>query len=162
MLGVNVHIQPFFGTTNDFLSGVIWRSFDGGRPMASRTGEGTPNCSVSSTTFAGTGSGDRWFGALARYTNETNYYYLSLRSGGSVSLRKVTNGTVTVLGSATLPVTVGRWYSLRLEAVGSRLRGYVDGKLLLEATDSTHPQGKSGLVTYRTAAEYAGYRALRP
>jgi pectate lyase len=126
------------------------------------SGDQTVETRVRATTFAGTGGGDRWFGAMARYTSESNYYYLSLRSSGTVSLRKVVNGAVTVLGTASLPVTVGRWYQLRLEAVGSRLRGYVDGNLVLETTDTAHPQGKTGMVTYRTAAQFAGYRAVRP
>lgn len=130
------------------------------------TGESVGDQSVEvrarATTFAGTGGGERWFGAIARYRDDSNYYYLSLRSGGSVSLRKLTSGSITVLGTATLPVTVGRWYQLRLEAVGTRLRAYIDGALVLEATDSTHRQGRTGLVTYRAAAQYAGYRATRP
>ena len=79
------------------------------------------------TTFAGGSGGDRWFGAIARYSNETNYYYFSLRSSNTLSLRKVTNGQITVLRSVALPVVLGRWYRLRLEAVGSQLRAYVNG-----------------------------------
>jgi len=113
------------------------------------------------TTFAG-GSGDRWFGAIARYTNETNYYYFSLRSSNMLSLRKVTNGQITVLRSVALPVVLGRWYRLRLDAVGSQLRAYVNGTLWLEATDTTHARGQTGIVTFRTAAEFDDYRAIQP
>ena len=35
------------------------------------------------TTFAGTGTGDRWFGVMARYVDDSNYYYLTLRSSES-------------------------------------------------------------------------------
>ena len=113
------------------------------------------------TTFAG-GSGDRWFGAIARYSNATNYYYFTLRSSNMLSLRKVTDGQVTVLRSVALPVVLGRWYRLRLEAVGSQLRAYVNGTLWLEATDTTHVFGQTGIVTFRTAAEFDDYRAIQP
>ena len=113
------------------------------------------------TTFAG-GSGDRWFGAIARYSNETNYYYFSLRNSNTLSLRKVANGQITVLRSVALPVVLGRWYRLRLEAVGSQLRAYVNGTLWLEASDTTHARGQTGIVTFRTAAEFDDYRAIQP
>ena len=113
------------------------------------------------TTFAG-GSGDRWFGAIARYSNATNYYYFTLRSSNMLSLRKVTDGQVTVLRSVALPVVLGRWYRLRLEAVGSQLRAYVNGTLWLEASDTTHVFGQTGIVTFRTAAEFDDYRAIQP
>jgi hypothetical protein len=114
------------------------------------------------TTFAGGSGGDRWFGAITRYTNETNYYYVSLRSSNMLSLRKVTNGQITVLRSMALPVVLGRWYRLRLEAVGSQLRAYVNGSLKLEASDTTHARGQTGIVTFRTAAEFDDYRAIQP
>jgi pectate lyase len=117
---------------------------------------------VRPTTFAGTGSGDKWFGAIARYTDEFNYYYVSLRSSGSISLRKLTNRTIGVLASASMPVSVGTWYRLRLEAVGSRLRVYVNGTLMLEATDTAHARGTTGMMTYRTAAEFDAFRATQP
>ena len=62
------------------------------------------------TTFAGTGGGDRWFGVMARYVDDANYYYLTVRSTNTVSLRKLTNGAITVLGTYSLPVTLGTWY----------------------------------------------------
>jgi pectate lyase len=59
-------------------------------------------------------------------------------------------------------VNVGTWYALRLESIGSRLRAYVNGNLVLEATDSTHARGEGGLVMYRTAAQFDDYRAVQP
>ena len=79
---------------------------------------------IRATAFDGS---DRWFGAIARYQDDSNYYYASVRSGGTISLRKVVGGSIGVLASASLPVTLGTWYQLRLEAIGSRLRVYVNG-----------------------------------
>ena len=114
------------------------------------------------TTFAGTGTGDRWFGITARYVDTLNYYYLSVRSGNTVSLRKLENGTTTVLGTASMPVNLGQWYRLRLEVVGVRLRAYVNGRPVLEAVDASFPRGVTGFVTFRTAADFADYRAIQP
>ena len=114
------------------------------------------------TTFAGTGNGDRWFGVMARYVNDANYYYLTLRNTNTVSLRKVANGTVTVLGTYSLPITLGIWYRLRIEAVGSQIRGYVNGVLVAEATDTSHPRGTGGPITHRAAVDFDDYRAIQP
>ena len=114
------------------------------------------------TTFAGSGSSVRWFGIMARYVDPLNYFYLSVRSDNTVSLRKVSNNTVSVLGTASMPVNLGQWYRLRLEAIGSRVRAYVNGRLVLEAFDATLPRGITGAVTYRTAADFDDYRAIQP
>ena len=54
---------------------------------------------------------------------------------------KVVNGTPTTLASAAFPVLPASWYQLRLDAVGDRLRAYVNGALLLETTDGALPEG---------------------
>jgi hypothetical protein len=110
-------------------------------------------------SFAGS---DRWFGVMTRYVNASNYYYMTLRSSNMLSLRKLTNGAITVLATVPLPVSTDTSYALRLEAVGSQLRGYVNGRLLVEATDTTHARGKGGAVMYKTAADFIDYRAYQP
>jgi hypothetical protein len=105
---------------------------------------------------------DRWFGIAARYVDTSNYYYLTVRSSNTVSLRKVVNGAVTVLGTATLSVTPNTWYDLRLDAVGNELRAFVNGTQVLQAVDASHASGQGGILTFRTAAEYANYYAWQP
>ena len=111
------------------------------------------------TDFAGQ---DRWFGIAARYVDESNYYYLAVRNSNTVSLRKLTNGTITVLGTASLAVTPNTWYDLRLDAVGNELRAFVNGVQVLQATDATHASGQGGILTYKTGAEYLNYLAWQP
>lgn len=108
------------------------------------------------------GTQERWVGVMARYTDERNYYYLSLRSGNTLSLRKVVNGAITTLAVVPATVNVGTWYSLKLEAVGSSLRGYLNGALVLQATDSAHPSGTTGPVTFKAAADFDDYVAYQP
>ena len=107
-------------------------------------------------------TGDPWFGLMARYANSSNYVYISLRRSNTLTLRKVVNGSIVQLGSATLPVATNTWYRLRLEAVGSRLRAYVNGRQVLEATDTQPSIGRVGLVGFRTAADYDDILAVVP
>lgn len=116
---------------------------------------------VTANQFA-TGTGSRWFGLMARYRDAGNYYYVTMRSDNTISLRKLVNGTIQVLDSAPLTVTAGTNYSLRLEVIGTSLRAYVNGNVLLEATDTTHFTGKFGPVMYKTAATYTQIRGWMP
>ncbi|HUQ09414.1 MAG TPA: family 16 glycoside hydrolase [Steroidobacteraceae bacterium] len=106
--------------------------------------------------------GSPWFGVMVRYTDQNNYVYITLRKSNTVTLRKLVNGSIVELGAATLTVTPNTWYTVRLEAVGSRLRTYVNGRLVLEATDPQPVSGRVGLVTYRTAADFDDIRAVVP
>ncbi|HEY0682101.1 MAG TPA: hypothetical protein VGD45_07220 [Steroidobacter sp.] len=108
---------------------------------------------IKPTAFSTT-SGDKWFGVVARYTSPTNHYYITLRNNNTLSLRKIVNGAVTALASAPLTVTLNRSYRVRLEAIGTRLRVYVDNRLLLEASDRAHARGQAGVVTFRTRADF--------
>jgi len=117
---------------------------------------------VRQIAWSSTGTAERWAGVLARYTNNANYYYLHLRSGGTVSLRKLVNGAITTLASAPLAVSLNTQYALRLEVVGNQLRGYVNGNLLLQATDSSHAAGISGLMTNKSATQFDDYIAYQP
>jgi hypothetical protein len=112
--------------------------------------------------FALNGTTDKWLGVMTRYGDEGNYYYLVLRSSNVVSLRKLVDGEIVELDSAEFTVTPDLWYRLRLEAVGNKLRGYVNDVLRVEATDTSHDIGISGLATYRTAARIDYFRVHQP
>ena len=117
---------------------------------------------VRQIAWSSTGTAERWAGVLARYVDNGNYYYLHLRSGGTVSLRKLVNGTIFTLASAPFAVSLNTQYALRLEVVGNQLRGYVNGVLFLQATDSSHASGISGLMTSKAAAQFDDYFAYQP
>jgi hypothetical protein len=116
---------------------------------------------AAATSFA-TGTGIRWFGVMARYVDAQNFYYLTVRSDSTISLRKLVNGSIQVLDSAPFSVTTGTRYELRLEAIGNSLRAYVNGNVLLEATDTSHPRGKTGVVMYKAAATFDDFIAWEP
>lgn len=105
---------------------------------------------------------NRWIGLATRYVDASNYYYLTLRSNNTVNLSKLVNGVVTVLATATLPVTLNTWYDVRLDAVGNELRAVLNGVQVLQATDTSHAKGRNGMITYKAAAEYTGYITWQP
>jgi hypothetical protein len=114
-------------------------------------------------TFATpSGTQERWFGVMARHVDERNYYSLSLRSSNTISLRKLVDGNATALASAPFNVLPATWYQLRLDAIGNRLRAYVDGVLMLEATDSSLPSGNSGPAMFKAATDYDDFDSYQP
>lgn len=96
---------------------------------------------------------DRWFGLAVRYTDANNHYYVTVRSSQQIQLKKIVGGVVQTLGSAPMSVAVNRGYNLRLEANGTRLRVFVDDRLLFNVTDSALLQGYSGIMMYKTRAD---------
>ncbi len=118
---------------------------------------------VRPTAFATPANGqERWVGLLARYRDDRNYYYLTLRSGNFLSLRKLVNGVITPIRDVPVTVTVGTRYALRLDATGSSLRAYLNGNLLIQETDATHATGRTGAMTWKAAAEFDDYVAYQP
>ena len=99
---------------------------------------------------------DRWVGLVVRRRDAANYYYLTARSSGSLQIRKIVNGVYSTLASTPFPVVVGQKMHLRLEAIGTALRVYVDGRQRLTVYDSSHTHGAAGLAMYRTRADFDG------
>ena len=97
----------------------------------------------------------RWFGLVTRRTDALNYYYVTFRSPGVISLRKMSNGTFSELAATALRggFTVGRNYRVRLESVGDKHVVYVDGIPRLRAKDTTLTHGHPGVAGYRTRFE---------
>jgi hypothetical protein len=109
------------------------------------------------------GSQDPWVGIAAHAADAQNYWYLTLRRSGQVSLRRVMNGNIQVLANAPQAVTTGAWYDLRLEMIGKNIRAFVNGDLKMQVTDSTLTGGgRNALLMYKTAADAASYVAYQP
>lgn len=108
---------------------------------------------IKPTAFAST-PGDKWFGLVTRYSDAANYYYITIRNNNTLLLRRMVNGTFTTLASAELTVTLNRSYRVRLETIGTRLRVFVDNRLLAEASDDALNHGRAGVMMYKTRADY--------
>jgi hypothetical protein len=107
---------------------------------------------------------DRWFGVLGRYVNDGTYYYLSVRSSNTLSLRKLVNGSITVLGTVPFtPATSAPGDRLRLEIIGNKLRAYANGELAIESTDAQQiSSGRFGMVTYKASAWFDNFHVFEP
>jgi hypothetical protein len=49
---------------------------------------------------------------------------------------------------------LGRTYRLRLEAIGSHLRAFVNGERVVEVIDDSHTRGMAGLTMFRARTDY--------
>lgn len=101
--------------------------------------------------FAGNG---RWFGLVARRVDAQNFYYVTLRAPGTVSIRRVLGGNVSELAyNYVVPFVPGRNYRVRLEAVGDQLAVSIDGIPRVHVKDSSFTHGHPGIAGYRTRFE---------
>lgn len=52
------------------------------------------------------------------------------------------------------PLEEGKAYTMKVEAIGDRIRYYVDGELILEAQDGTYPRGGVGFLAYQVRSAF--------
>jgi hypothetical protein len=94
------------------------------------------------------GRTDQAAGVIFRVQDKDNYYILRANAlENNVVLFKYAGGRRSTIKEGSATVAAGRWQSLRAEAVGNRLRGYLNEQLVLETTDDTYQAGKVGLWT---------------
>ncbi len=103
--------------------------------------------SVSLKSLAGdidTGGGLLW-----RYQDENNYYVARLNPNEeNFRLYKVVNGIRKQLATAESDAAEGKWHTMRIVHRGGAIQCHLNGKLLLEATDTEISKpGKIGLWT---------------
>ena len=82
--------------------------------------------------------GDEGFIVLWHAADGDNYRWWNVGGwGNTVSRFEVSENGGREAYGPSMPFTVetGRWYDLKLEVTGHTARGYVDGKLVMEATD---------------------------
>lgn len=94
-------------------------------------------------------------GIVARATDDgKNFYMLRIRPiDGWVELNKSVNGVLSTdstdptLLTSKYPYAAeeGKWYSLRMVLKGNSIKGYLNDKLIIDATDSSLQTGKAGV-----------------
>ncbi|MCS4539039.1 MAG: hypothetical protein HYY67_09300 [Thaumarchaeota archaeon] len=98
---------------------------------------------------------DQAAGIIFRFLDSNNYYVLRANAlENNIILFKFVDGTRLTVTSAAVPVSSGEWHSLRVMLVGDCVRGYLDGKLLIEIEDSTFREGSVGLWTKADSVTY--------
>jgi rhamnogalacturonan endolyase len=92
-------------------------------------------------------------GVVFRYHTNRHYYLCGLSDGNKLRLAvhlpiepQFRVQGWKELASADFPYDTNRYYTLRVDTAGTHISAYVDGKLVLQATDSELPKGKAGVT----------------
>jgi len=107
-------------------------------------------------------------GLVFRYHTNRHYYLFALSGGhqARLALHLPLEKTFRVpewkeLGTAAFDYDVKRYYTLRVENAGPRIRASIDGKLVIEASDSEISKGKTGL-TAEAPTRYRDFAVTAP
>ena len=106
---------------------------------------------VKPTAFNGA---DRYVGVMTRVVNSNHYYFFALQNGNRLLLGKRAGSTPIVLATKAFTFSTGTFQTLRLDANGSSLSGYVNGTLQLTASDSEFTAGIIGGATFFASATF--------
>lgn len=97
-------------------------------------------------------------GIVFRYRTSRHYYSFTFTGDGAVQLalrlpedRQFRKSEFKVLAAAPFAFETTRYYTMRVENDGPRMRASIDGRLLLEASDSAILKGQAGLTGDRPA-----------
>jgi alpha-L-arabinofuranosidase len=101
--------------------------------------------------------GNEGFLVLWHAANGTNYHWWNIGGWGNTVARceAAVDGSRNPYGpSADFKVETGRWYDLRLEVSKNHVRGFIDDKLVTDATEEPRavPSGVFAAATYATAS----------
>ena len=102
---------------------------------------------------------ERMAGIAFRVQNESNYYVVRVSSlGNNVRFYKVLRGLRGPLIGPELPVPSGVWHDLTVECKGNSFRCRLNGKEVIEATDSVNPF-MNGKIAFWTKSDSVSYFA---
>jgi hypothetical protein len=112
-------------------------------------GDATYTDVVLSTSFKPiSGEEDQAAGLVFRVQDEDNYYIVRANAlEDNVAIYKYRDGRRSEIVSESVEVPPGEWRELRVEAVGDRIRGFLDYEQVVETTDDEFPTGRVGLWT---------------
>lgn len=97
------------------------------------------------------------FGVIFRYQNDSTYYRFSMDSLRFYRrLTKVVNNNWSLLAEDSVQYTSGVWYNLKVRALGSNLKVYLNDTAILTANDSSLSYGNVGLYTWDAQTAYFG------
>lgn len=94
------------------------------------------------------GKDDQAAGIIFRVQDAGNYYILRANAlEDNVILFRFASGSRSTIKSGSAKVPSGQWQELKVEVAGNRFRGYLNGQLVVEATDDAFAAGGVGLWT---------------
>ena len=103
---------------------------------------------------SGAGSGEHSIGLVLRMQDTDNLYLADFHLNQEVRIWRRVSGIWTQLDIAPMVIAFDTAYLLKFSASGSQLRAYVNGTLVLSASDSTFSQGLAGLRVSEAHARY--------
>ncbi|GFO64001.1 DUF1080 domain-containing protein [Geomonas paludis] len=94
------------------------------------------------------GNEDRAAGIIFRIQDQDNFYILRANAlEDNINIYRYVAGSRQAIKEGSGKVPSGTWQELRVEVKGSDIRGYLNGKLVVEARDGTFKAGGVGLWT---------------
>ena len=79
-------------------------------------------------------------------------YFFSIANNGYFTVLKYDNGQTELKGATySAAIVPYSWNTLRVDAIGSSLKYYINGTLVWSGTDTTHTIGKVGIAMYQTS-----------
>ncbi|HWC16956.1 MAG TPA: twin-arginine translocation signal domain-containing protein, partial [Terriglobales bacterium] len=103
-------------------------------------------------------------GVVFRYHTNRHYYLFALTSGSHARLalrlpveHQLRVGEWKELGRADFPYDCKKYFQVKIENSGSRIRAFVDDRLIVEASDEELKAGKAG-VTANIPARFQDFR----
>src|SRR5262247_534310 len=106
---------------------------------------------VKPTAFNGA---DRYVGVTTRVVNSNHYYFLALQNGNRLLIGKRAGSSPITLATKSFTFSTGTFVTLRLDANGSTLTGFVNGTQQLTASDSEFTAGIIGGATFFASASF--------
>jgi hypothetical protein len=92
-------------------------------------------------------------GLAFRYHTNRHHYQFVLTGGNKALLRlrlplekTYRQAEYQTLGEAAFPYDMRKWYTMRVENKGPAIRAYIDGKLVIQASDSQILKGRIGVL----------------
>lgn len=90
---------------------------------------------------------------IFRIQDQSNHYILRANAlEDNVNIYTYAGGRRHLIKEGIAQVLSGKWQVLRAEVVGNQIRGFLNDRLVVEATDSTYGAGKVGLWTKADSA----------
>jgi len=117
-------------------------------PAISLNDRGYGDVTVTTLFKPVSGNKDRAAGIIFRVQDRNNYYIMKANAlNNSISIYRFVMGNLTLIKEVSANVPTGTWQELSVESKGNRIRGFLNGKQLLEVHDDTFTSGKVGLWT---------------
>lgn len=117
-------------------------------PALSLSNKSYGDVTVSTRFKPVSGDSDRAAGIIFRVQDKDNYYIIRANAlEDNVNIYKYVGGSRGFIQEGSAKVPSGIWQELRVEATGNHIRGFLNGKQVVEATDDTFKAGKAGLWT---------------